>query len=1530
MDNYGIFTSWDYSDNVNNKLIINNTGVNKEDIEDTVSKTLDTLKMNSEGQEITISLNGKVIDTLTIEDKYLNNITFNEENKVLTFSLNDSSDIKTINLSEAFEKYATKSYVNTIVEERVKTVVSDIIDGAPEKLDTLKEIADKLQDNDDVVAALTEKISSKVNIKDVENALSEKQNKGDYVEWEKSVGERKHIILNNHDNILGKKTDDTLVNIAMISKWDVADFGSKTTHLNLNTNDNITINDSDIVATEYFVKTEIAKIEHSQVDLSEYAKFADVSKEIAEAVNNLDLTPFETKEDAADKYQPKGDYLTEHQDVSMFATKDNVDVAIDNLHIEDYAKSADVAEKLIKISETIPSMEDVVKTIDISNEKHPNRKAIALEKGDMLLGGGNNLVMLNDWGVVDLGTSQSPINLNTPKGVRPTVQEAGVDGKDVEEIAYVSDLDKFALKEDIKEYDHSEIISRIDALEAKEDKDTVYDDTEIKESIETLNDKVNDLESIDHDIFLTKTEAEQNYQPKGDYLTEHQSLEGLATEEFVEEKVKNVVTFKDFNYNGERKTIQLDNYDSVSGKLNPEYNDGKDGAVNIAMVSKWNKVDLGSTQVEINLNGPKDKRPTYNDDYEIALMKDIPTIPSKVSELVNDKEYQTKSDVDERIKGIINEAPEKLDTLGEIANKLKEGGEVIDTINETLVGKVSKDDFETALNTKQDKGDYLSYVDIATENDPERKAVVLKNNNMILGTDEKGGTYNLAMVSKWDVADFGSNKLHLNLNSVDAITINDNKGENGGVIATISDVKNAIESIEIPSVDGLASEEWVKEQGYLTEHQDLTDYAKKSDIDELKAFDHTIFAEKDEVNEQLSEKQNKGNYLEYEVENDNRKVVKLNNNDIIGAIANTSELADKVDIDGWVSLLHLNRWNVVDLGSPKTITNINTPKDVRPTVQEAGQNGSEAHKIAYVDDIYHNDGSAKFITEHQSLEGLATEEFVKEKVADAVSGIVLPEVDLTPYAKSADVSKLEEKVIDLETAHIQDMETVNDAFANVANTLKNKVGYFTDGKSIVLENHGMILGTPNEGEQENKAEANGIANIAMLSKWNVMDFGSVKYPINLNGVNDRPTYNDDKEIALLDDVKKLNSDIKATYDTIESVDSKIENVKSDILGNDLKDVFDTLKTIEEWSSEHGTEYAELVKTVNTKADKDELNDVVKYQDFTYTNSENETSTRKTIQLNNYDTISGIATDGTGHNLVMLSKWDVADFGATGVHMNLNSKDGNVTINDDKVIATTDIVDGLISKTEVEEKYQAKGNYLDYAFEKKNPERKVITLNNTDIFMGKVNKEDLEGKFDVVGNKNTVTLLQLNKWNVVDLGSPYTMTNINTPNGVRPTVQEASQSGAEAHKIAYVDDLDNVVKLQDFEHNNEKRKTIQLDNYNNISGVDTNGVGHNLVMLSKWDVADFGASGIHINLNGKEERPTYNDKMGIALLSDLYTFTEKEDENGNKYIEQDKLKFVPFDTYKELVDKVNNMEVMLKSMYEKFESITKSEIGDVTE
>lgn len=78
-----------------------------------------------------------------------------------------------------------------------------------------------------------------------------------------------------------------------------------------------------------------------------------------------------------------------------------------------------------------------------------------------------------------------------------------------------------------------------------------------------------------------------------------------------------------------------------------------------------------------------------------------------------------------------------------------------------------------------------------------------------------------------------------------------------------------------------------------------------------------------------------------------------------------------------------------------------------------------------------------------------------------------------------------------------------------------------------------------------------------------------------------------------------------------------------------------------------------------------ISDIPFYQSF---QNANDPAPRKTIQLANHDTISGIKTDGTGVNIAMVSKWDKVDLGSSQIQMNLNSN-ADVTINDQDVILT---------------------------------------------------------------------------------------------------------------------------------------------------------------------------------------------------------------------------------------------------------------------
>lgn len=85
----------------------------------------------------------------------------------------------------------------------------------------------------------------------------------------------------------------------------------------------------------------------------------------------------------------------------------------------------------------------------------------------------------------------------------------------------------------------------------------------------------------------------------------------------------------------------------------------------------------------------------------------------------------------------------------------------------------------------------------------------------------------------------------------------------------------------------------------------------------------------------------------------------------------------------------------------------------------------------------------------------------------------------------------------------------------------------------------------------------------------------------------------------------------------------------------------------------------------------------------------------------------------------------------------------------------------------------------------------------------------------------------------------------------------------------VPDMTDVVKMVEFSAGVDpaKRKTIQLDNFDTISAKDTKGIGHNLLMLSKWDKVDVGSADVVMNLNTKE-RVQVNDSDSIALKSEL--------------------------------------------------------------
>lgn len=89
----------------------------------------------------------------------------------------------------------------------------------------------------------------------------------------------------------------------------------------------------------------------------------------------------------------------------------------------------------------------------------------------------------------------------------------------------------------------------------------------------------------------------------------------------------------------------------------------------------------------------------------------------------------------------------------------------------------------------------------------------------------------------------------------------------------------------------------------------------------------------------------------------------------------------------------------------------------------------------------------------------------------------------------------------------------------------------------------------------------------------------------------------------------------------------------------------------------------------------DMTDVVKFAEFS---AGVDPAKRKTIVLENFDTISSKDTKGQGHNLLMLSKLDKVDVGAPGVIMNLNTKD-RIQVNDKDSVALKSELDAVSKK-----------------------------------------------------------------------------------------------------------------------------------------------------------------------------------------------------------------------------------------------------------
>lgn len=491
---------------------------------------------------------------------------------------------------------------------------------------------------------------------------------------------------------------------------------------------------------------------------------------------------------------------------------------------------------------------------------------------------------------------------------------------------------------------------------------------------------------------------------------------------------------------------------------------------------------------------------TKNEESITALQEKVDgiVVPTKVSELENDAQYQNADEVDAKISAHIQEAEDKFATKDELTEETNAR-----TVKDTQLQNDLQLEAETARAAEKANADAISainevlptkveYTDVATSENPGRKAIILKNHDVILGTTTTGQTNSLVMLSKWDKADFGSASVTLNLNGKDEHpTYNDNKE-----MAFVDD---------IPSVEGFVTKEIADET-----------YQPKGDYATLEALNAEITT-RSEANTELQ-------------------------SDI------TAEATARIQKDNEIEASLQNKADKADLDTINLVKKEDLVYELQVGDRVAGSiNLPEDQFLKGVD--YNSD--TKVIT--FTFETTDGEVISQVNISDLVDTYVAGNgLNLTSNEFSIKIDATTQQYVEVSAEGLK--------IINIDEKLAEKVGLVDiateenpNRKAIVLNNHDTLLGNTTSGSA---------VNIAMVSKWDKVDLGSTQVSINLNGKDERPTYNDDAELALLSDVQAITVPTKVSelendslYQTKDEVDAaiatkaeqtEVEEIKADL------------------------------------------------------------------------------------------------------------------------------------------------------------------------------------------------------------------------------------------------------------------------------------------------------------------------------------------------------------------------------------------------
>lgn len=397
-----------------------------------------------------------------------------------------------------------------------------------------------------------------------------------------------------------------------------------------------------------------------------------------------------------------------------------------------------------------------------------------------------------------------------------------------------------------------------------------------------------------------------------------------------------------------------------------------------------------------------------------------------------------------------------------------------------------------------------------------------------------------------------------------------------------------------------------------------------------------------------------------------------------------------------------------------------------------------------------------------------------------------------------------------------------------------------------MDNYANLVG---EGADELSGQT---FNIGMVSKWNKVDLGSASLEINLNGKANRPTYNDTKEIALIEDVNGKVSSVELVQDVDNQLHYELMVdgvVKGDI--NIPKDQF--LKNVE-------------------------YDDTTKELVFTFDTTDGEKVTKVNIGelVDTYEAGNGLELTGNVFS-IKLDPSSQSYIQVTSDGIKIIAIDEAISEINGKITAEETRASGVEAKLRTDVDYEheraleAEAN-INNALETKvtwDESKSKIVLPSGGQIVGT--------KYGTDGSNPTdgATIAQLSQYDIMDFGSSKYPLNLNVPAGVRVTVQEQGQSGENANKIAYLSDVEVKVDKVDGKGLSEEDFTTALKTkLEGLSNYDDTDIKNDIASLdTAYKTAD---TALEEKITANEQAiATKVDKVdGMGLSQENFTTVEK--------------------------------------------------------